>query len=99
MTTESAETFADGLAARVAFELPFKILRRLIDDIVLVSEEELRKAIIYLLFKAHQVAEGAGAASTAAAFKLKEDIAGKKVALMLTGGNISIETLQKILAC
>ena len=99
MTTESAETFADGLAARVAFELPFKILRRLIDDIVLVSEEELRKAIIYLLFKAHQVAEGAGAASTAAAFKLKEDIAGKKVALMLTGGNISIETLQKMLAC
>lgn len=99
MTTESAETFADGLASRVAFELPFKILCRLIDDIVLVSEEELRKAIILLLFKAHQVAEAAGAASTAAAFKLKEEIAGKKVALMLTGGNISVETLQKILAC
>jgi len=99
MTTESAETFADGLASRVAFELPFKILCRLIDDIVLVSEEELRRAIIYLLFKAHQVAEAAGAASTAAAFKLKEEIAGKKVALMLSGGNISIETLRKILAC
>jgi threonine dehydratase len=95
--TESADTFAEGLATRVTFTLTFDILSRMIDDIVLVSEEELKKAILALLETTHQLAEGAGAASTAAAFKMREQLHGKKVALPLTGGNLTLENLSKIL--
>src|SRR5947209_14260570 len=59
-------TFAEGLATRVAFELPIRILSRLIDDVVLVTDDELRAAMRLLLETTHQLAEGAGAASTAA---------------------------------
>jgi threonine dehydratase len=97
METESADTFAEGLATRVAFKLTFDVLSRMIDDIVLVSEEELKKAILALLETTHQLAEGAGAASTAAAFKMREQLQGKKVALPLTGGNLTLENLSKIL--
>jgi threonine dehydratase len=95
--TESANTFAEGLATRVAFKMTFDVLCRLIDDIVLVSEEELRKAIVMLLETTHQVAEGAGAASTAAAFKLRERLRGKRVALPLTGGTLTLKNLYAIL--
>jgi threonine dehydratase len=97
METASADTFAEGLATRVAFTLTFEILSRMIDDIVLVSEEELKKAILMLLETTHQLAEGAGAASTAAAFKLREQLQGKKVALPLTGGNLPLKNLGEIL--
>jgi len=97
METASADTFAEGLATRVAFKLTFSILSRMIDDIVLVSEEELKKAILTLLETTHQLAEGAGAASTAAAFKLREQLQGKKVALPLTGGNLTLKSLSSIL--
>jgi threonine dehydratase len=69
----------------------------MIDDIVLVSEDELKKAIVTLLETTHQVAEGAGAASTAAAIKLREQIRGRKVALPLTGGNLTLKNLRAIL--
>ena len=95
--TESANTFAEGLATRVAFTMTFDILCRMIDDIVLVSEEEMKKAILMLLETTHQLAEGAGAASTAAAFKLREQLQGKKVALPLTGGNLPLKNLHAIL--
>jgi threonine dehydratase len=97
METESADTFAEGLATRVTFTLTFDIVGRMIDDIVLVSEEELKKAILALLETTHQLAEGAGAASTAAAFKMREQLQGKKVALPLTGGNLTLKNLSKIL--
>ena len=67
--TESSDTFAEGLATRVAFELPFSIIKDRIDDIVLVSEEEMRRAIVALLDEAHMLAEPAGAAPLAAALK------------------------------
>jgi threonine dehydratase len=94
--TKSAETFADGLATRVPFKLTLGIINELIDDIVLVSEEEMKKAILTLLETTHQLAEGAGAASTAAAFKIKNKLQGKKVALVLTGGNLTLQTLRDI---
>jgi len=94
--TKSAETFADGLATRVPFKLTLGIINELIDDIVLVSEEEMKKAILTLLETTHQLAEGAGAASTAAAFKLRRRLQGKKVALVLTGGNLTFQTLRDI---
>jgi len=95
--TKSAETFAEGLATRVPFKFTLGIINRLIDDIVLVSEEEMKKAIITLLETTHQLAEGAGAASTAAAFKTRKQLRGRKVAMVLTGGNLTLQTLQNIL--
>jgi len=94
--TKSAETFADGLATRVPFKLTLGIINKLIDDIILVSEEEMKKAILTLLETTHQLAEGAGAASTAAAFKLRRRLQGKKVVLVLTGGNLTLQTLRDI---
>jgi threonine dehydratase len=96
--TPSCDTFAEGLATRTAFELPLSIMRDLVDDIVLVSEDELKQAIVLLLEKAHTVAEGAGAASTAAAIKLKDSLQGQTVACVLSGGNLPLSTLQRIVA-
>jgi threonine dehydratase len=95
--TESAETFADGLATRVAFEMPFAIIRAGLDDIVLVSEEEMRQAILRLLRTTHNLAEGAGAASVAAAWKLRHELQGQNVVMVLSGGNIDMETLRWVL--
>jgi len=94
--TKSAETFAEGLATRVPFKLTLNIINNLIDDFILVSEDEMKRAILTLLETTHQLAEGAGAASTAAAFKIKDRLKGKKVALVLTGGNLTLPTLKSI---
>ena len=96
--TPACDTFAEGLATRTAFELPLSIMRDLVDDIVLVSEDDMKDAIVLLLEKVHTVAEGAGAASTAAALKLKDRLAGQTVACVLSGGNLPLSTLQRILA-
>jgi len=96
--TPSCDTFAEGLATRTAFELPLSIIRDLVDDIVLVSEDELKHAIILLLEKVHTIAEGAGAASTAAAIKLQDSLQGQRVACVLSGGNLPLSTLQRIIA-
>jgi threonine dehydratase len=95
--TKAVDTFAEGLATRIAFKMTFDIICRMIDDVVLVSEEEIKRAILTLLETTHQLAEGAGAASTAAAFKLREQLEGKKVALTLTGGNLTLKNLHAIL--
>ncbi len=95
--TQTADTFAEGLATRFTFEKTFGIIRRLLDDIVLVGEIEMKHAILTLLETTHQLAEGAGAASTAAAFKLRDSLSGKKVALALTGGNLTLKSLRAIL--
>jgi threonine dehydratase len=92
-STSTAETFADGLATRNAFKLPLGILRSHVDDFILVSEDEMRHAIKLYLKHCHTVAEGAGAASLAAALKLRDELKGKKVALVLSGGNITYEEL------
>ena len=91
------ETAAEGLATRVGFELTQAILRDLLDDFVLVSEEELNRAVVLHLEKTHNLTEHAGAASLAAALKIKEQLRGKKVALILSGGNISLPQLQSAL--
>jgi threonine dehydratase len=92
------ETFAEGLATRVGFELPQAILWDLLDDFVLVGDDEIRAAIRLLLTKAHTLAEGAGAAPLAAAIKLRDDLAGRRTALIISGGNLSMEQLADIVA-
>jgi threonine dehydratase len=91
-------TFAEGLATRTAFELPQQILRRHLDDFILVSDDEIRRAIIILLAHTRNLAEGAGAASLAAALKLRQELAGKRVGIVLSGGNLSIDRLRGLLA-
>ncbi len=95
--TETADTLADGLATRKAAEMTLGILRALVHEMVLVSEDEIREAIRLLLRETHNLAEGAGAASLAAACKLRADLAGKRVVLILSGGNIDAGTLRRIL--
>jgi len=96
--TDSANTFADGLATRVAFALPFGIMQAGLDAMVLVSEEEMRQSIVRLLRTTHNLAEGAGAAPLAAAWKLRESLVGQKVVMVLSGGNIDLETLRWVLS-
>ena len=95
--SESADTMADGLAVRRSFELPVDIVHRLVDEFVLVSEEELRAAIRVYVEKAHTIAEGAGAAPLAAAMKMRGGLAGKRVGLVLSGGNLTAAMLRDIL--
>lgn len=85
------ETEHEGLATRVPFELTNKILWDLLDDFVLVSDEEINDAIRLLAQHGKQVAEGAGAASLAAATKLRDQLQGKKVVGILSGGNIPLQ--------
>ena len=96
-STETADTMADGLATRQAFELALGILRDNIDDFILVSEDEIKDAIRLYVEKAHVIAEGAGAAPLAAAYKIRDRLKGKKVVLILSGGNLTAETLKGIL--
>lgn len=97
METETASTFADGLATRVAFPMPFAIMREGLDAMALVSENEMRQAILRLLRTTHNLAEGAGAASVAAGWQLRDILAGKKVVMVLSGGNIDLATLHWVL--
>ena len=94
-TVETADTFADGLATRYAFELPFEILKKHhVDKIVLVSEDEMREAVRLTLETTHNVAEGAAAAAYAAAWKLRDELRGKRVVIVHSGQNIDRNTLR-----
>jgi threonine dehydratase len=94
---ERIDTFAEGLATRVAFELPLRILRERLDDLILVTDQELREAMVTLIRETRTLAEAAGAASTAGAFKLQERLRGKKVGLVLSGANVTVEGLREVL--
>jgi len=95
---EQADTFAEGMATRVTFDLPFGILQRELDDIVTLSEAELADGVRLALYATHNLAEGAGAASLAAAKKLRGQLAGKKVVCVMSGGNIDRAKLARILS-
>jgi threonine dehydratase len=95
--TGTPQTFAEGMATRRPAELTLEIMRRHVHDMVLVSDDELREAIRLLLRVTHNLAEGAGAASTAAAFRLREQLAGKTVVGVVTGGNLDLRELGRIL--
>jgi threonine dehydratase len=96
--TDAPRTFAEGMATRVPAALTLEIMRRHVHDFVLVSERALRDAVRLLLRLTHNLAEGAGAAPTAAAMQLREQLAGKKVVGVLSGGNLDLRELARILA-
>jgi threonine dehydratase len=91
-------TIAEGLATRMAYDLTQRILWDLLDDFVLVDDSELEAAVVLYLQHCHVLAEHAGAAALAGAWKLRDQIAGQKVAVILSGANITLPQLQRALA-
>ena len=98
VTGDVAATFAEGMATRVTFDLTYDILRRELDDVVTLSEDEIAGGVRLALETTHNLAEGAGAASLAAALKLRDRLRGKRVVCVMSGGNIDRATLTRILA-
>ena len=98
LVEDRMETAAEGLATRTAFELPQRILRESLDDFVLVGDDEIREAQLLMIETTRNLVELAGAAPLAAALALREELAGKRVALVLSGGNASRQQLADALA-
>jgi threonine dehydratase len=90
-------TFAEGLATATAFDLPQAILWDRLDDFLLVQDEEIMQAMVWMIERAHTLAEGAGAASLAAAYRLRDELHDKRVGLVCSGGNTSLEHLRQAL--
>jgi threonine dehydratase len=98
IATNSSDTRADGMATRVPDEEALAIIRRGASRIVLVSEAEIAAAVRAYWTDTHNLAEGAGAAPLAAAWQERESLAGKRVGLVLSGGNIDFDLFQKWIA-
>jgi threonine dehydratase len=96
--TETCDTIADGLSTRTPVAANVTDIRELVDDVMLVSEDEMLNAIARLLIDEHVVAEPAGAAATAAFLKSGNNT-NKNVVLLVTGANISVEVLQQAVPC
>ncbi len=94
---DKADTFAEGMATRVTFDLTFEILTQQLDAIVTLIEDELAEGVRLALRATHNLVEGAGAAPLMAAMKLRDRLAGKKVVCVMSGGNIDRATLTRIL--
>ncbi len=90
-------TFAEGVATKSGYELAQEIIRDLLDDFLLVSDDDIRRAIGTLVEKAHTLAEGAGATALAGAIKHPEKVKGKKVAITVSGANITVDQLRQSL--
>jgi threonine dehydratase len=98
-TVEAADqTYAEGLATRAPMELPQRIMREHLHDFVLVSEDEIRAAQRAMIERTRNLIEAAGAASLAAALRLADELRGRRVAIVASGGNVSREQLLEVLA-
>ena len=95
LVTDRMGTMAEGLATRTAFELPQRILWDMLDDFVLVPDSDLRLAVRLMIETTRNLVEPAGAASLAAALQLRDQLAGKQIALILTGSNITPAQLRE----
>jgi threonine dehydratase len=97
VTLPPAPTIADGIAVRRAGEATFELVRKYVDDVVTVSEEELANAILLLLEIEKTVVEGAGAAPLAALVNRTLGLHGSRVVIVLSGGNIDVTMLARII--
>ncbi len=97
IVTAMMETEAEGLQTQMGYELTQGILQDLLSDFLLVSEEEMASAIVTYLELARNLSEEAGASPLAAALKIRERLKGKTVVLILSGSNISLERLRRLL--
>ena len=98
ITLESAKTFADGIAVKHPGDITYDMVSRYVDEVVTVSEDEIAAAILALLERQKVVAEGAGAVSVAAALFGKVPVAGKKTVCLVSGGNIDVNILSRVIA-
>jgi threonine dehydratase len=92
------QTYAEGLATGAPFEMPQQIMREHLHDFVLVSEDEIRSAQRTMIESTRNLIEAAGAATLAAALRLADELRGRRVALVASGGNLSREQLLEVLA-
>ena len=98
MVQAPMSTFAEGIATQSGYELPQRIMADLLDDFLLVSDDDIRRAIGLLVEKAHTLAEPAGATALAGAVKHGDKLRGKKVSITISGANITAERLAEALA-
>lgn len=96
-TLDYVKTLADGIAVKTPGEHTYEIISKYVDDIVTVSEDEISAAILTLMEKQKLVAEGAGATPVAAALFNKLPIAGKKTVCLVSGGNIDVNILSRVI--
>jgi threonine dehydratase len=97
LVADSSATFAEGLDTRTAFELPQRILWQWLDDFVAVSDDELRAAQALMIDTTRNLVESSGAAPLAAALRLRDEVAGQRIALIASGGNVTREQLLDVL--
>ena len=97
LVTDEMKTAAEGLATRTAFALPQRILRELLDDFLLVGEDDLRDAVVKMIETTRNLVEMAGASTLAAALQLGDRLKGRRVALIASGGNITVDQLREAL--
>lgn len=95
--SDTASTFADGIAVKNPGEITFQMVRKYVDDIVTVSDDEIAAAILNLMERQKVVAEGAGAVPVAAAMFDKLPLAGKRVVCVVSGGNIDVNILSRVI--
>ena len=93
LVTESANTIADGLATRSSYEMTFDALREGLADFITVTDAEIAHAMRLLLRSTHSLVEGAGAAGMAGLLALRERFAGRRVGIVLSGGNVDPKAL------
>ena len=94
---EKVSTIADGIAVKKPGEITYEMVKNYVDDIALVTEDEIAAAILALIEKQKMIAEGAGAVSVAAAMFGKFPIQGKKVGSLISGGNIDVASLSRVI--
>lgn len=97
VTLETVDTFADGIAVKHPGDTTFSMVEQYVDGIVTVSEDEIAAAILAMIEKQKLIAEGAGAVSVAAAMFGKLPIAGKKAVCLVSGGNIDVNILSRVI--
>ena len=96
-TLDHVATIADGIAVKTPGDLTYEIVNKYVDDIALVTEDEISSAILALIEKQKMIAEGAGAVSVAAAMFHKFPIQGKRVVSLISGGNIDVTSLSRVI--
>ncbi len=97
ITLDSVSTFADGIAVKHPGDITFKMVNEYVDGVVTVTEDEIAAAILALIEKQKMIAEGAGAVAVAAVMFHKVELAGKKVVALISGGNIDVTILNRVI--
>ena len=94
---DAVSTIADGIAVKEPGQNTFELVKEYVDDLALVTEDEIASAILTLIEKQKMIAEGAGAAAVAAVMANKFDLNGKKVVALVSGGNIDVTSLSRVI--